>query len=194
MDLGRSKDVENELCATWTDFTRDLLSQDADAIEWTRLEQIVAVLNRLACELPGVHWAFLPRGGGLEIAHASISSEPDCIQVESRSGDVYVCRPRSLRCNAIPVEPHFAYLDLQLERLRTRDEEIVRSDLKEDWRGKILGPDGTEKYGNYTRLLNGWVFICCRVCYREDYDGHYDELTRNQFRRVVRHGFYNGLF
>jgi hypothetical protein len=177
--------VGSVLQQEWDSFLRPFIPpHDADAIEWTRPEQIVAVLNRL----PDAHRAFLPRGGRLEIARVCMSSEPECIQLEGRNGDMYVCQPRSLRCNVFPGAPYLSYLDFQFERLRPQDEATVRSDWKEEWRGKVVTPDGTEKYGDYTRVLRGWMLICCKASYHEDLDGQYDELTRNQFRQSIGYG------
>jgi hypothetical protein len=177
----------------WIDYVQRLMSPlDADEIEWTRPERIIAELSRLGLEVPGVTWAFLPCGGGLEIARAALSSEPECIQLEGNDGELYVCRPRSLRCNAVPGATSHSFFDLRLERLRPLDEEIVRDDMKEEWRGKVLASDGTETVADYTRLLGGWILICCSVSYDDDLDGQYDEMTRNQFRRVMRHLAVNG--
>jgi hypothetical protein len=94
----------------WKVLIDDLL-RDADLVEWRGSLAAMTLLNRLARELPGIYWASLPGGGGVEINRASSGVEFG-LQLEAPS--LYVCRPDSLACIGNSKSFDLAYFDLQL--------------------------------------------------------------------------------
>jgi hypothetical protein len=195
MNYRESDEVDPELWVAWEKFTCGLVSQHGGhRAKWTELKDIIAVIDRAGRELPGVHWAFLPRGGGLEIARGCLSSEPGCLQLENREGGhVYVCKPSSLMCfSFFPLAPT-SYLDLQLDGLQPMDETVIGRDRKEEWYGRVLGADGTERRDDYTRLLRGRMMIFARGAYDADFDGNFDRLSRKAFYTCARCDANGGL-
>jgi hypothetical protein len=178
--------MENEVAADtvqarlyrWSSLARKLVAQDdAEAIKWTRCDRIIAIVSQIASERS---WTLLPGGMGVEIARACPSSEPECIQIESRDGQLYVCKPASLTCIFLQDYPDQSCFRLRLRRLKPIDETIVGRDPTEEWHGKVRAADGTERRDDYTRLLRGRLQIVARDVLDANYEGQYEELIRNQ--------------
>jgi hypothetical protein len=178
---------EDKAIHKWASFIRELTSpHDADSIEWTRLNRIVSELGRIGRKLPGEHWAFLPGGGGLAIARTRMTSECYYMQIKSRDGEVYVCNPLSLMCVSFPDAPDFCYFDLQLARLRPRNETTGPRDATETCGGKVRTAGGKTRRADFTRLLRGRIVIFCKASIYNlsctDQDGRHDLLSRKEFR------------
>ena len=173
----------------WKSFIQEFTSpHDADAIEWTRLDQIISLLGRLGQEFPHEHWVFLPGGEGLQIARTSVSSEPGCMQIEAKGEDVLtVCRPLSLMCVWLRNDPDHSYFDLELGRLRHKGRTTGPGDFREDWSVKVLSPDGSEAWTDHSRLLHGRLVIMSKGCpYNLDpMEPQHDTLSRNLFRKCM---------
>jgi hypothetical protein len=111
---------EAEANRKWVAFVNDLVPHEADTIEWYRPESIVTVVNRIAQEVPGGHWAFVPTEDPLEITGASMGSERDLIRLEIEGGRSYECCPSSLLCAAFWEAPEWSYFDLKLRGIASQ--------------------------------------------------------------------------
>jgi len=170
----------------WASFIQQFMApHDTDAIEWTRLDPIIAVLGLLGRELPDENWAFLPGGEGVQIARTSVGWEPGCMQIESKGGDnVLICKPYSLLCVYFPGSPDISYFDLELADLRRLNLMTERQDAIEECRGIVLTEGKSEQLVDYTRLLQGRVVIMCKGSryIRCGSERDPDVLTREMFR------------
>ena len=124
--------------SSWVNFISTLFPRPGvNRAKYIQVDEIVAILEQLAREVPDVHWAFLPGREIIEIARASMGAEPESMQIESRKGGLFVCKPESLVCFRFSKAMEMSYLDLDLQSLLPMDETNLRKDKKEDCYGEI---------------------------------------------------------
>jgi hypothetical protein len=175
-----SEDIANQKWERF--FLKHMAAIDADAIEWTMPNGIIAMLGLLGREVPHYHWAFLPDGDSFQIARTGESSERDCMQIETTSGVIWVCRPVSLMCFSFPFTPEVSYFDLQLGEMRRKNKATGPGDVQEQWCGKVLTDGPSDRRADYTRLLRGRVVIFSAGLNLGDREPEHASLTREECR------------
>jgi hypothetical protein len=174
--------------SSWVNFVSTLLPQpDVNRAKFVQLDEIVAILDQLGRDVPDVHWAFLPGGESIEIARASMGAEPECMQIESREGGLFVCKPESLVCFRFSKALEMSYLDLALQSLLPMDDTNLRTDKKEDCYGEIRGADGTTRKDDFTRLLSGRLIVGTKDEWPRELEGIFDWnlMSRKRLRRCM---------
>ena len=83
---------------------------------WTRIEDIVAVLNLLA-QSAALNHLFGPGGGGLDLQGARFSSEPDCIELSFHPKIAEIVKPKRLIFESFPGFSEWSYFRLETGEL-----------------------------------------------------------------------------
>jgi hypothetical protein len=189
MNCGVTKERWRDQWDQWKDFTHELVTHNGSRrAKWTQVKQIIAVIDRAGRELGGVHSAFLPGGGIVEITSACRSLERPCVQLDCRdSGHRLVCLPMSLMCFSFPDAPELNYFDLRLRQLAPWEEETARRrERREEWYGYVRTADGTERRDEYTRLLRGRMMMFATGAHDEYLDGRFERFSRKELYRFMR--------
>lgn len=198
----------------WTTYFNQLLRKPWPMLaEWQKLEDIIAVLERLGQTCWSANYLFLPEGGGIEFLGAEKDAEAGCLQLHADSS-IYLGRPTSLACFAFPRSPEWSYFDLDLDRLEpiTDDPDENRESVRRrapalrqiEFRGPdqkaILATVHSPKSIDAARLFGGRIVIFCKGCpYNLDSstdDGRHNRMTREDFykyiQRAARRSWFGG--
>ena len=83
--------------------------------QWGGLSEIQQILKLITLYCHRNH-TYFPDGGGLDLSGVAQSSENDCLEL-SFSGDVYICKPKTLDFFSIDVSGLWDYFILNLNEI-----------------------------------------------------------------------------
>jgi len=177
--------------------------------EWTKPEDIVAVLNKIG-RVPNSNHSFFPMGGGLDLEGARLAEEPRCIELNF--GLRHVVRPDKLIFERVDDNQEWNYFRLETLELEPSglyelsddayDEELV--DLgngeyihRNYWdEGSYDGKPLPKNARPLTRLFRGAIVIFKKMSWYnhasgkfDAYDARHEALGASGFRQHVEEAF-----
>lgn len=148
------------------------VNQEPQNMEWTDLNAIINILNKIGAVKESNHM-FLPSRGGMDLAGAKISTEKGCLELVTCGGNVSIVKPSKLSFNWFGQEN----LEWSYFRLETSP----------------LAPSGVYKTNTYeqeevTELTPG-KYVDFNVWEANEYQGKPIPRTARQVRRVFTGDF-----
>ncbi len=192
---------EKRVNQAWGDFIRNGFNPvNAGVIEWKRLDPIIAVLDRLGRELPGVHFMYFPGGTCRVLTGATRSTKRGYMLLEAGEWR-YPCRPISLQCLSFSPEWTFFDLDLGTPPLPAKRTAPSQQQEKRTRVARKIGRTGSAQLTNKapweveiddSRLDGGRIVIfstaspyCIGGIEGERSDSRHNWMSREQFRKYI---------
>jgi hypothetical protein len=171
--------------------------------EWTDKNEIVNVLRTIG-SIKNSNHMFYPRGGGLDVEGAGLSSEKDCIEIDT-GGLIDILKPSRLIFHSFKnEEPQWNYFRLETLELKPSgiydnedyDEELCELTSGEYisrayWdEGKYNGKKLPSEARVITRHFGGSFVIFQKTSiYNRNsrtYDGRHNKMTDEEFRNYIQ--------
>jgi hypothetical protein len=206
------EDPVSNFNSQWTAHFEQLLPKPwPSRVEWRRLEDIVAVLERLGQTCWSANYLFLPEGGGIELLGAEKDAEAGCLQLHA-GNSVYIGRPTSLACFAFARAPELSYYDLELDRLTpiTEDPDENRESVRRRYptlreiefrdpdQPATLATVHSRRSIEAARLFGGRIVIFGKDCpYNLDSstdDGRHERMGREGFHKYIERAAQRSFF
>jgi len=193
----------------WDEILRDIFPNGIlKHCEWTDLNQIVSILNKIGSKDASNHM-FYPTGGGLDIESAQLSTEDGCIELFTGLTDIL--KPKFLsfesfrddRWNYFRIETN----ELQPSNVEDSERDNFSEELTELTAGKYVSRRHWDE-GEYnggplpkgarvlTRYFKGSFVIFSKSSpYNQKsstYDGRHNKMSAVEFRAYIENVIQNG--
>lgn len=181
-ELIKSSSADSNL-PYWVDIQKRIFSNEIpSSFEWTKLEDIIEVLNVIG-SFKGSNQMYYPTGGSFDVESAGLSNEKDCIEIYT--GHVEILKPKKLTFESVSEKSDWNFFRLEtynLDPSGVYGERVVSSEeLVEIDNGKYVcrsywdeheyeGKSIPENARLATRHLNGTFIIFSDSC-------PYDEIS-----------------
>lgn len=99
----------------WIDTLDHLNPARSDRMVWTRIEDILHVLD-VVHTASRTH-AHLPTGGGIDFSGVRLANEPGCLELQRSGAAANVVRPKSLTLERVATSPVESFVLLELQDL-----------------------------------------------------------------------------
>ena len=203
-------DFEEQNRQDWIDIQKKIFATELPTkYEWKNLQKIVDVLSTIGSVNNSNHM-FYPRGGGLDIDNAYLSSEEGCIEIDT-GGLIDIVKPSRLIFNSFQdAEPQWNYFRLETRELEPSGvydfEDYSDEELCELSPGKYIDRsywDEGKYEGNrlpsearvVTRHFSGSFVIFQKTSiYNRNsstYDGRHNKMTDEKFREYIQRAINN---
>lgn len=194
------KEFRNEYLPKWKEKIQLLFDNNIPIhYEWKDLNEIVYALNKIGSK-KGINHMFYPRGGGLDLYGASMSSYKGCIELNS-NGFIEICKPQNLVFENIDNDFEWCYFRLNLEKIDSclkREEDSEDERMSEElWE---VGHNDFEPYSDFRpsdgsrrviRLLKGSLIIVAKASAYNlvfaDYCGTDNKYNDEIFLKKMKH-------
>lgn len=174
---------------------------------WTRIEDIVSILNTIGSVDNLNHW-FYPTGGGMDIKSSQLSVEPNCIEIFTGLTDIL--KPKCMTFESFS-DPIWNYFRIETQELEPsgvyKDKEYPSEELTEIESGKYVDRSYWDE-GEYegeklpktarvlTRHLKGSFVIFAKSSHynrnSSTYDARHNKMTSEEFRVYIENIINNG--
>lgn len=170
--------------------------------EWTRLEDIVSILNIIG-SVKGSNQMYYPTGGSFDIESASLSNEKNCIEIYT--GHVEILKPKKLVFESFYEKSDWNFFRLETHNLEPSGvygERVVSSEeLVEIENGKYIcrsywdeleyeGKVISENARLTTRHLNGTFIIFSDSCPYDEISNigiKHNDLSAKDFSEYIKY-------
>lgn len=175
--------------------------------EWTRLKDIISVLNAIGSAANSNHM-FYPTGGGLDMKSSKISTEDSCIEIFTGLTDIL--KPKRLLFESfnVPIWNYFRIETFELEPTGVYEgKDYPSEELTEIITGKYISRSYWDE-GEYqgkklpktarvlTRHLKGAFVIFAKSSpynlHSSTYDARHNKMTAEEFRAYIEKVIANG--
>lgn len=209
--MAKRQSFKEQNLIDWEKTIKDIFSDNVPKVcVWENKNSIVNILNKVS-SINSLNHAFFPTGGGQDLEGASLSWEPECINLIS--GRVYqVLKPEKLIFHSFKEDDQYewAYFRLETNKLSPTgiyeslykgSEELVDLGTNEYANRKVwdqdflrYDEDGNEiplpkKSRLVTRFLEGSFVIFSKASLYNNnpntYDARHNEMTDKDFRRHI---------
>lgn len=175
--------------------------------EWTKLEDIISVLNTIG-SVDNSNHMFYPTGGGLDVESSKLSSESNCIEIFTGLTDILKPKRMIFESFSDPIWNYFRIETSELEPSGVYEEKDYPSEeLTEIESGKYVNRSNWDE-GEYkgqklpksarvlTRHLKGSFVIFAKSSYynrnSSTYDARHNKMTSEEFREYIEKVIKNG--
>lgn len=175
--------------------------------EWTKLEDIISVLNTIG-SVDNSNHMFYPTGGGLDMVSSKMSTEANCIEINTGSTDIL--KPKRLLFESFN-DPIWNYFRIETSELEPtgiyegkdyQSEELVEIETgkfisRSFWdEGEYQGQKFPQTARVLTRHLKGSFVIFAKSSYynrhSSTYDARHNKMTSDEFRVYIENVIANG--
>lgn len=175
--------------------------------EWTRLHEIISILNLIGSKEQSNHM-FYPTGGGLDIKSANVSVEHNCIEIFT--GLTNIIKPKELIFESFK-DPAWNYFRIETSELNLsgvyEDYDYPNEELTELSEGNYIsrsywdeGEYNGEKLPKSARVvirqLKGSFVIFAKASYYNrhsaTYDARHNKMNSIEFRNYIENTINNG--
>ncbi len=175
---------------------------------WTDLKDIIKIINLIG-EKDNCNHMFYPTGGGLDVKSAKLSSEPNCIEINTGLTDIIKPKELSFESFSNPIWNYFRIDTFELEpsgvyeNYKYSHEELteIKTGLyvpRSHWdEGMYKGKQLPDTARVITRSLRGSFVIFAKASHynrhSSTYDARHDKMNSKEFRdyieKVIRDGW-----
>ena len=185
-----TKDFSVLISSKWTNLQEEINPYNAHYLEFSDIDAIVSILNKIVRNDETANHCFLPRVGGLDLTRAEVKENGE-VRLLMSGSSYYDCLPKALHYVNYQYKPSESYFFLETQpiakpinsRLYEKDNEIVNyaefanGDLtsaelyKDDiWKGRYI-PNDTK---SVTRVYEGSFLFVSRHSLYNSYGPAYD--------------------
>lgn len=147
--LALNEDFESRNLTEWLEVQNILFPMGSPAhAEWTRKEDIIAVLSIIA-ERKSLNHMFYPSGGGMDLIGVEAAGEPGAISLLVGSQSAEILRPKKLCYESFGLDPEWNYFWLEADEIEPIADIALSYNgfdqyLTELDRGEYTGPEAWE--------------------------------------------------
>ncbi len=175
--------------------------------EWTKLEDIISVLNIIG-SIDNSNHMFYPTGGGLDVESSKLSTESNCIEIFTGLTDILKPKRLTFESFGDPIWNYFRIETYDLEPSGVyKERDYPSEELTEIEAGKYINRSYWDE-GEYqgqklpksarvlTRHLKGSFVIFAKSSYynrnSSTYDARHNKMTSDEFREYIEKVIKNG--
>lgn len=175
--------------------------------EWTKLEDIISVLNTIG-SIDNSNHMFYPTGGGLDVESSKLSTETNCIEIFTGLTDLLKPKRMTFESFSDPIWNYFRIETYDLEPSGVyKEKDYPSEELTEIETGKYVNRSYWDE-GEYqgqklpksarvlTRHLKGSFVIFAKSSYynrnSSTYDARHNKMTSEEFREYIEKVIKNG--
>ncbi|MCW3102210.1 MAG: serine/threonine protein kinase [Bacteroidetes bacterium] len=175
--------------------------------EWTKLKDIISVLNTIG-SVDNSNHMFYPTGGGLDVESSKLSVENNCIEIFTGLTDILKPKRLTFESFADPIWNYFRIETSELEPSGVyKEKDYPSEELTEIETGKYINRSYWDE-GKYqgqklpksarvlTRHLKGAFVIFAKSSYynrnSSTYDARHNKMTSDEFREYIEKVIKNG--